>query len=90
MPFQHNERANLLCVCAQFAVDVSLRETRRMPAPLPAWRREQIMEALAAGRAVSEIAEWLHVSRQTVWRYAQAAAQQGRAVPLPRPMGGYR
>ena len=48
------------------------------------------MEALAAGRAVSEIAEWLHVSRQTVWRYAQAAAQQGRAVPLPRPMGGYR
>ena len=61
-----------------------------MPAPLPAWRREQIMEALAAGRAVSEIAEWLHVSRQTVWRYAQAAAQQGRAVPLPRPMGGYR
>lgn len=48
------------------------------------------MQALAAGHAASDIAEWLQVSRQTVWRYAQAAVEQDRAVPVPRPMGGYR
>jgi transposase len=61
-----------------------------MPAPLPEWRRAQIMDALAAGRTEREIAAWLRVSRQTVWRYARAAVQQGRAVPEPQPMGGFR
>ena len=61
-----------------------------MPAPLPHWRRAQVMDALAAGRPVRDIAAWLQVSPQTVRRLAEAAAQQGRAVPAPRPMGGYR
>lgn len=48
------------------------------------------MEARAAGRSISDVAAWFKVSRHTVARYTTAAAEQGRSVPEPRPMGGYR
>lgn len=61
-----------------------------MPAPLPTNRREQVMTALAAGLSTNAVARLLSVSRQTVWRYQRAAAQQGQRVPQPQPMGGRR
>ena len=48
------------------------------------------MTALEAGGSASATARQLGVSRQTVWRYQRAAAQQGRRVPQPQPVGGYR
>jgi transposase len=61
-----------------------------MPAPLPLDHRERVMAALSRGHSVTEAAHWLGVSRRTIHRWQQAAAEQGIAVPRPRPMGGYR
>jgi transposase len=55
-----------------------------MPAPLTEVQRSRVLD-LQYG--VSEAARRAGVSRQTVHRYRQAAA---RAVPRPRPAGGYR
>ena len=61
-----------------------------MPAPLSHARRAQVANLLHMGAGPSDTARRLGVSRQTVHRYRAAAHAQGRAVPQPLPMGGYR
>jgi len=61
-----------------------------MPAPLPPSRRTEVVALLEAGVGPSEVARRTGVSRQTVHRWRTAARVQGRRVPRPRAMGGYR
>jgi transposase len=63
---------------------------RRRGRPLPPDLRERVMRLLAAGHGPSDVARRLLVSRQTVYRYRRAAAEQQAAVPTPKPAGGWR
>ena len=48
------------------------------------------MDALDEGNSPTAIARELRVSRMTVYRLRAAARKQGRRVPKPKAMGGYR
>ena len=48
------------------------------------------MQLLDDGHGPTAVAQRLMVSRTTVYRYKRAAEEQGRGVPEPKPMGGWR
>ena len=58
--------------------------------PYPPELRERVIQLLEEGLGPVAIAQRLHVSRMTVYRYQRAAQQQGQRVPQPRASGGYR
>ena len=55
-----------------------------MPSPLPEALRERVMHRLEKGQSVGQVAQALALSRMTVYRYRQAAQEQGQRVPVPR------
>mmetsp|Transcript_22963 Transcript_22963/g.35748 ORF Transcript_22963/g.35748 Transcript_22963/m.35748 type:complete len:176 (-) Transcript_22963:120-647(-) len=62
---------------------------------LPFWSvppaiRERVMNLLAEGHSLNNIAEQLCISRLTVLRYKKMARDQGTLVPRPQKQGGYR
>ena len=65
-------------------------EVYRRGHPLPQDLRARVMLYLQQGLRKQTIASRLCISRSTVLRYQQAAAEQNNTVPQVRPRNGYR
>jgi transposase len=62
----------------------------RRGTPYPPAIRERVMDLLAEGYSLSNVAKRLSVSRATVIRYKNMARDQHTTIPRPKKQGGYR
>lgn len=58
--------------------------------PFPPELRARVMKLHDDGIPILEISARLLVSRQTIYRYLDAAEEQDALIPKPKPAGGYR